>query len=131
MVCSYLFSTPDQESSVQYLDNVYFRLAAMMEQRYERQEGCTPALSSVIEVSWTVFSNHRHGLTGCLDNIARTLDLSRQYHLEVILRPFENLAYADLQDRDRRYHLGVSLDLLAEYLDLLGTHPDLRQSKYL
>lgn len=127
--CSYLFATLEQQSSVQHLGAFYDQLAQTLKQRYEKQEGCTPALSATIEVSLALFSEHQKAFVGRLDKIAQSLDLSRQCHLEAILRPFENLTLSDLQDRNRRYHLGVSLESLAQYADLLGIHPGLPQSK--
>ncbi len=129
MNCSYLFATLDQQSSVDHLRTFYNLLATTLRQRYEKKEPCTPALSAMIGVSLNAFSQHRHDLTGPLVNVVHSLDISRQYHLEVILRLIERLTHPDLQDRDRRYHLGVSLELLALYVDLLGIHPDLLQSK--
>lgn len=129
MIESYLFSTLDQQNSIRIIKAFYCRIVKILEQEFENQHEYTPALSAIIEVSLNTFYEHRSILSGCLDDKGQSLDLSRQYHLEVMLRPFRNPPYTNIQDRDRRYHFGYSLELLAKYVDLLGIHPDLPHSK--
>ncbi|KAL6715509.1 hypothetical protein ACLMJK_006470 [Lecanora helva] len=129
-VMSYLFSTLDRSRSVECLGLLYEELAKLLEQKFNGSDTLTPARSAVIEVSLNAYSQHRHELPDPLIPVLETLDKSRLYHLEIILRSIENTNNEQLASPETRHHHGVNLELLVGYSDLLITHPQLSQFTY-
>ena len=125
LIFRYLFSTLDQESSVQYLRNLYGQMARSLEDHYQNDITCTVALSTLFEVSLDHFSRHRDDLPDSLRPAG--LDTTRQYHLEIILKCLDGLDETSLDKPERRHSCAVNLECLASYSDLLAIHPNLRE----
>ena len=123
-ILSYLFSTLDQKSSIQYLQAFYGQMAHSLEHHYKNDSTCTIALSALFEVSLNQLSHHRDELPDSVKQ--EDLDTTRQYHLECILKDLNNLNEPKFNDPERRHSYGVDLDCLAGYSDLLAIHPNLR-----
>ena len=89
---------------------------------------CSPALSVVAATTLNAFYQHYGELSESLRNEVSSLATTRQLHLECLLFTFR-LAH-DLQgfpwsNPKRKHILGVVLDCMADYVDLLRIHPDL------
>ena len=123
IILSYLFSTLDQKSSIQYLEAFYGQMAHSLEHHYKNDSTCTIALSALFEVSLNQLSHHRDELPDSVKQ--EELDTTRQYHLECILKDLDNLTRPGFNGPERRHSYGVSLECLAGYSDLLAIHPSL------
>lgn len=121
---SYLFSTLDQKSSIQYLLTFYGQMAHTMEKYYKNDIACTTAFSALFEVSLNHLSRYRDGLANTLEPVG--LDTTRQYHLESILKCLDGLDGTSLNQAERRHSCGINLECLAGYSDLLAIHPNLQ-----
>ena len=128
-ICSYLFSTLEQQSSLDYLQIFYDQMSELLEHKYEDKTNCTAALSAMIEESLGAYSRHRNELPKNLDEIRQTLDTARLYHLETILDLDDRQIFSLVQTPDQRHFSGVNLECLAGYSDLLGIHPNLTQGR--
>lgn len=84
-VRSYLFSTFEQQNSLDYLQTFYDQIFKLLEQKYEDETNCTAALSALIDEALGAYSRNRNELPENLDEIRQTLDTARLYHLETIL----------------------------------------------
>lgn len=124
----YLTSTLDQQSSIDYVQVLYENLAALLESKYKNKESCTCAFSAVVEVSLTSFSQIRAKFPESLKHVLGTLDISRHYHLEIILRFLENISADQLVEPENRHFCGVNLESMIGYADLLVIHPRLHES---
>ena len=124
LIFSYLFSTLDQQSSVQYLHTFYRQIAHCLEDHYRNDTPCTIAFSTVCEASLTQFSLHRKNLPNSLKLLE--LDTTRHYHLRNVLQCLNDLGWISLEHPERRHHCEVNLECLAGYTDLLAIHPDLQ-----
>ena len=122
-ILSYLFSTLDQKSSIQYLQAFYGQMAHSLEHHYKNDSICTIALSALFEVSLNQLSHHRDELPDSVKQ--EELDTTRQYHLECILKDLDNGNGSRFNAPDRRHSYGVNLECLAGYSDLLAIHPNL------
>lgn len=125
LVFSYLFSTLDQKSSIQYLQTFYEQMAHSLEHHYKNNIPCTIALSALLEVSLNQFSHHQKDLPDSVKPVG--LDTTRQYHLECILKDLDDLRGTSLNEPERRHSCGVNLECLAGYSDLLVIHPNLQE----
>ena len=123
ILLSYLTSTLDQKSSIQYLQAFYGQMAYSLEHHYKNDSTCTIALSALFEVSLNLLSHHRHELPDSVKQ--QELDTTRQYHLECILKDLDNLNGPGFSEPERRHSYGVNLECLAGYSDLLAIHPNL------
>ena len=121
---SYLFSTLDQKTSSQYLQEFYGQIAQSLEHHYEIDGTCTIAFSALFEVSLNQFSRRRDDLSASLKPVS--LDTTRQYHLECILKGLGGLNGTSLSEPEHRHSCGVNLECLAGYTDLLAIHPNLQ-----
>lgn len=81
------------------------------------------------------FAKRRDNLSCSLGPILRTLDATRLYHLEIILRQvgrnprqWESQGAYSLKTPAQRHRLGVDLECLAGYSEMLCIHPALRES---
>lgn len=124
LIISYLFSTLDQKSSIQYLQSLYAQMAYSLENYYKNNITCTVAFSALFEVSLSHFSRHRDDLPKSLKLVG--LDTTRQYHLEIILKCLGGLDETNFNEVERRHSCGVNLECLAGYSDLLAIHPNLQ-----
>ena len=120
---SYLLSTLDQKSSIQYLQTFYGQMAHSLEHHYKDGSTCTTASSALFEVSLNQFSRHRDRVPDSVK--PEGLDTTRQYHLECILKNLDDLNGPGLSEPERRHICGVNLECLANYSDLLAIHPNL------
>ena len=121
---SYLFSTLDQNSSVQYLHTFYGQIAHCLEDHYRNDTPCTIAFSTMCEASLTQFSRHRNNLPSSLKPLE--LDNTRQYHLANVLQCLNNVGWISLEHPEHRHSCIVNLECLAGYTDLLAIHPNLQ-----
>ena len=124
-VFSYLFSTIDQTSSIQYLQTLYEQIAHNLEHHYKNDSRCTIAFSALFEVSLNQYYRHRNNLPDSVKT--EGLDTTRQYHLECILKDLDGLSGPSLDEPERRHSCGVNLECLAGYSDLLAIHPNLHE----
>ena len=81
------------------------------------------------------YAKRRDNLPTSLAPIRETLDATRLYHLETILRrlgknprQWESQGSYSLKAPHQRHRLGVDLECLAGYSELLCIHPALRES---
>ena len=123
-IFSYLFSTLDQKTSIQYLQTYYGQMTHTLENYYKNDITCTIAFSALFEVSLNHFSRYRDDLPGSLEPVG--LDTTRQYHLESILKCLNGLDGMSLSQAERRHSCGVNLECLAGYSDLFAIHPNLQ-----
>ena len=128
-VRSYLFSTFEQQSSLDYLQTFYGQIFKLLEQKYEDETNCTAALSALIDEVLGAYSRNRNELPEILDEIRQTLDTARLYHLETILDLDNRQVFSLVQTPDQRHFSGVNLECLAGYSDLLGIHPNLTHGR--
>ena len=127
LTSSYLFSTLDQKSSLQYLQDFYERMTYALENHYKNDTTCTIAFSATFEASLNHFSGHRADLPDSLKPVLARLDTTRQYHLESILKWFDGFNGTVLSQPEHRHSCGVNLECLAQYSDLLAIHPNLQE----
>ncbi len=125
LVLSYLFSTLDQKSSIQYLQTFYVQIAHSLENHYKNDVTCTIAFSALFEVSLNYIFCHRGDLPDSLKPVG--LDSTRQYHLESILKCLNALDGTRLKVPESRHSCGVNLECLDGYCDLLAIHPNLQE----
>ena len=123
IIFSYLFSTLDQKSSIQYLQAFYGQMAHSLEHHYKNDGICTIALSALFEFALNQLSHHREDLPDAVKQ--EELDITRQYHLECILKDLDNGNGARCNKPERRHSYGINLECLAGYSDLLAIHPNL------
>lgn len=128
-VRSYLFSTFEQQSSLDYLQTFYGQIFKLLEQNNEDETNCTAALSALIDEALGAYSRNRNELPKNLDEIRQTLDTARLYHLETILDLDNRQVFSLVQTPDQRHFSGVNLECLAGYSDLLGIHPNLTHGR--
>lgn len=128
-VRSYLFSTFEQQNSLDYLQTFYDQIFKLLEQKYEDETNCTAALSALIDEALGAYSRNRNELPENLDEIRQTLDTARLYHLETILDLDNRQVFSLAQTPDQRHFSGVNLECLAGYSDLLGIHPNLTHGR--
>ena len=81
------------------------------------------------------YAKRRDSRSYSLGPILRTLDATRLYHLETILRQlgmnpgqWELQGAYSLKTPRQRHKLGINLECLAGYSELLCIHPRLRES---
>ena len=81
------------------------------------------------------YAERRDSLSYSLGPSLRNLDATRLYHLETILRrlgknprQWESQGAYSLKTPGQRHRLGVFLECLAGYSELLCIHPSLRES---
>ena len=125
LILSYLFSTLDQKSSIQYLQTFYVQMAHSLGNHYKNDVTCTIAVSALFEVSLNYIFRHRDDLPDSLKPVG--LDSTRQYHLESILKCLNALDGTSLNVPECRHSCGVNLECLDGYCDLLAIHPNLQE----
>ncbi|KAL2038147.1 hypothetical protein N7G274_009095 [Stereocaulon virgatum] len=122
-VMSHLFTTLNQRSSMDYLKVLYHQLAGLLEDTHDNKINCSTALAAVIEISLNAYSKHNDNVGESLGILTESLKTTRSYHLESLLHNFEEISITGASDQKHR--LGVILECLASYADLLGDHPNL------
>ena len=123
LILSYLFSTLDQNISIQYLQTFYEQMAHSLEDHYRKGFPCTLAFSALFEVSLTQYTHRRDDLSESIKPVS--LDTTRQYHLELILKSLDGLNGMNFNEAEQRHICGIDLECLAGYTDLLAIHPNL------
>lgn len=86
-------------------------------------------LSGVVENILNLFSKYRTKIPKSLEVPLASLDVYRQYHLEIILQSIDGISLGDLEEPEQRHWRGVNLDCMVGYSDLLMIHPQLHESK--
>ena len=124
---SRLFATLNRRGSIEYLQDFFHQLATLLEHKWTNSGFCTPTVLAVIETSLNYFSQYRTNVPDSLKPLLDTLDVTRQYHLEIILWSIENIDIAQLESPEKRHRSGVCLDALVGYSDLLMIHPRLSE----
>ena len=131
---SYLFATLDHTSSTEYLQVMYNRLAEVLERIYEEKRDLSRCRAAMAKEVLNAFAKRRDNLSSSLGPVLQTLDATRLYHLEIILyqvgrnrRQGRSVAYS-LETPKQRHKLGVDLECLAGYSELLCINPALRES---
>ena len=99
-------------------------MAQSLEYHYKHDSSCTIALSALFEVSLNQFFHNRDDLPDPVKPAG--LDITRQYHLDSILKSLDGLNETSLSISERRHNCGVMLECLAGYSDLLTIHPNLQ-----
>lgn len=107
---------------------LFEELAALLESKYKNNESFTSAFSAVVELSLNSLSQNRAKFPASLKQALGTLDVSRHYHLEIILKSVERLGADQLAEPENRHLCGVNLDSMVGYADLLMIHPRLHES---
>ena len=132
---SYLFATLDHKSSTEYLQVIYDRLAEVLQLGYGEKRDLSSCLTAMAKELLNAFAKRRDHFSNSLAPILRTLDATRLYHLETILRQlgknprqWESQGAYSLIAPHQRHRLGVNLECLAGYSELLCIHPGLRKS---
>ena len=135
---SYLFATLDHTSSTEYLQVIYDRLAEGLQLGYGEKRDLPSCLTVTAKEILNAYAKQRDYLPNSLAPILGTLDATRLYHLETILRQlgknprqWESQGAYSLKTPGQRHRLGVGLECLAGYSELLCIHPALRTSMYL
>ena len=130
-----MFATLDHTSSTEYLQLIYDRLAEVLELGYREKIDLSSCFAAMAKEILNAYAKRRDSLSCSLGPILRTLDATRLYHLETILRQlgknprqWESQGAYSLQTPRQRHKLGVNLESLAGYVELLCIHPRLRES---
>ena len=87
-------------------------------------------MSAVIEISLNAYSRHRIDFPELLKPSLETLDISRQCHLEIILKSLETSSLQETDHPGTRHDYSVNLECLVGYPDLLFIHPQHAESQY-
>ena len=131
MYSRYLISTFDRENSIKHLQLLYDQLATTPEQRYKKRP-CESSFLIIAKVALTAFHDHRDKLSTVLSDFISTLQTTRQMHLENLVlgveRIIENPSVFHIVKRSEmkdRYSLGIHLNCIVAYVDLIRIHPDL------
>lgn len=115
--------------SLQYLKIFYGWLSRQLDDDAVNYQG-NSSRSVVIGAALELYSRHRKNVSGSLDRELQTIDMLRQRHLEDLLENC-NSSQDKLLDRRCRHSLGVALEYMVPYSDLLCIHPELRESTLL
>ena len=99
-------------------------VAKLLERKVERSEICTIAVSAVIGMVLNSRPGHRELLPKALDEAFAKNETSRQKHLDICIKSLP-LLQGCLGKLKQRHEIGISLDCLIEYSDLLLKRPDL------
>ena len=126
----YLFYTAEREDSIRHLRALYDGVAQNLEFRFTSQSDCRPAFSVGAEITLNALHEHANQVSTIVQADPSKLQITRQYHLEILLRTGKKLlglaqdASLYLYDRST-YGMGHVLDALWGYSDLIRIHPDL------
>lgn len=99
----------------------------LLEGTHDNKNNCSTALAAVIDISLDAYSKHRDNVGDSLGILTETLKTTRLYHLESLLHNLEEISVTGASDQKHR--LGVILECLASYADLLSDHPNLGKGK--
>lgn len=130
---SHLISTAPEEKSAEYLRAFFDQLHKELSRTTSFVT--TPGMSALIGQAMTLFQRHWHPVSQILKNGDSTFIDLRQAHFDILLKnlrtyekSWNGVIHVALNAERQMFELGIILDCLSEYADLLGASTPITKS---